>query len=100
MLWPCAAGGTLRSVTEAKAGIIRPGRPVVVAHQAENEVLHLIHHVATALGCPRYHEQAEIRHLGFSHHGGRLRESVGIFVTNGEQENEQGGARFRGGQRV
>lgn len=69
---------------------MRPGRPVVIASQTEDVALQVLHEAAFAQGCPRLHEQAELHHHNFSHVGGRLLESIGMYITNGEQEFEEG----------
>lgn len=84
------AGGTLQSVAAAKAGIMRACRPVVIGSQTEDDALQVLHEAAFLQGCPRFHEQAELHHRSYSQAGGRLRESIGIYVTNGEQEFEEG----------
>lgn len=62
----------------------------MIASQTEEDALQVLHEAAFAQGCPRLHEQAELHHHSFSHVGGHLRESIGMYITNGEQEFEEG----------
>lgn len=45
-------GGSLRSIAEAKAGIMKPSRPVVIAHQPHAEAREVLQWHAKQLNCP------------------------------------------------
>ncbi len=47
-----ALGGTLTEIAAAKAGIMKPGRPVVIARQPEQAAAHALQQAAEAAGCP------------------------------------------------
>jgi folylpolyglutamate synthase/dihydropteroate synthase len=47
-----ALGGSLASIAAAKAGIMKEGRPVVIAAQRNNEQLEVLLRVAGEKGCP------------------------------------------------
>ena len=46
------AGGSLQSIAEAKAGIMKPQRPVVIANQPFPEALEVLQWHAKQLNCP------------------------------------------------
>lgn len=47
-----ALGGSLRSIAQAKAGILRPGRPLVLAAQRHAEAAEVVLAAAEAGRCP------------------------------------------------
>lgn len=49
-----ALGGSLRSIATAKAGILKPGAPLVLAAQPEGEARAVLVQAAEQLGCPVY----------------------------------------------
>lgn len=64
-----AAGGSLRSIAEAKAGIMKPNRPVVIARQPLAEALEVLQWHAKQLNCPvlRPREVIWMQCMGFEH---------------------------------
>ncbi|KAG1674819.1 hypothetical protein FOA52_015206 [Chlamydomonas sp. UWO 241] len=66
-----ALGGSLRSIAAAKAGIMKAGRPVVLALQPHAEVEEILLQHAAALGCPvvRADEAVSVSHEGFELEG-------------------------------
>lgn len=47
-----ALGGNIQSIAAAKAGIMKPGRPVVVGRQQHPEALKVLEDTAQRLACP------------------------------------------------
>ena len=85
-------GGTLELIARAKAGIMKPGVPAVIGRQPEPRALEVLHSAAAERGCERYHDQAIVRHRNFRLEPttGLLRETVGMFLMNGECDSERG----------
>ena len=55
----------------------------------------VLHAAAAELGCERFHSQAIVRHRGYRlQTGGLLRETVGMFLMNGECDSERGERRY------
>lgn len=61
---PDRAGGSLETIARAKAGIMKRGRPVVVAPQPHPEVLQVLHDCAQALTCPLVGTEGHVRSCG------------------------------------
>ncbi|GFR41137.1 hypothetical protein Agub_g1786, partial [Astrephomene gubernaculifera] len=61
-----ALGGSLRSIAAAKAGILRPGRPLVLAPQPHAEAAEVVLAAAEAAGCPvvRAEQAVSVRSRG------------------------------------
>ncbi len=57
-----ALGGSLRSIAQAKAGILRPGRPLVLAAQRHAEAAEVVLAAAAAGGCPVVRADQAVRH--------------------------------------
>lgn len=79
-----ALGGTLQSIAQAKAGIIKPGCPVVMGHQIHSIAQEIICRRASELSCRLYKEQACLwpGPLTVGAHGAS--QTCRVFVLNGE----------------
>jgi len=71
-----ALGGTIESIAAAKAGIMKHGRPVVVAHQSHTRAVETLQQAATSLACHLIHAQQQV--------GG-----WGVKVLHGSPANER-----------
>lgn len=56
-------GGSIESIAEAKAGIMRPNRPVVIAKQPYPKALQVLEQHAKQLNCQIIHPQNSIELL-------------------------------------
>lgn len=55
---PClSTGGSIESIAEAKAGIMKPNRPVVIAKQPYPDALQVLEQHARQLNCQIIHPQ-------------------------------------------
>ena len=72
------AGGSLQSIAEAKAGIMKRNKPVVLAHQPEVEARKVLEQKANELHCPIYNAEATIKlhPKGLHTEGDQLRQTV------------------------
>lgn len=80
-----AAGGTLESIAAAKAGIMKPGCPVVIAQQPEPQVLQVLLEHAHKLQCPVI-TAADVVHI--SDKGMQLEGSSAVQHASLEWETE------------
>ncbi|KAK9866749.1 hypothetical protein WJX84_003192 [Apatococcus fuscideae] len=73
-----ALGGSLESIAEAKAGIMKRHKPVVLAHQPEAEARKVLERKANELHCPVYNAESTIKlHLkGLQTSNDQLRQNV------------------------
>ena len=58
-----ALGGTIEAIAAAKAGIMKRGRPVVVAHQGHARALDTLQQAAGPLNCRLIHAQSQVSAL-------------------------------------
>lgn len=74
------AGGSLETIAEAKAGIMKPHKPVVIAHQPEAVAQQVLEQKANELHCPVYNAEATIRlhPKGLHTAGDQLRQMVSV----------------------
>eukprot|EP00798_Chlamydomonas_sp_ICE-L_P017754 gene17753-24115_t len=63
-----ALGGSLESIATAKAGIMKQGRPVIIAEQKHSLVLDILLKQAAKMGCPvlQAGRQVVVKHEGYS----------------------------------
>lgn len=73
-----SAGGSIESIAEAKAGIMKARRPVVIAKQPYPEALRVLEHQAKQLECPvlRPHDLIQLTVKGTVQEEGRLVQMV------------------------
>ena len=55
-----ALGGSLASIATAKAGILKPGRPAVLARQQYEEARRVVANVAEGIGCQLVHADEQV----------------------------------------
>ena len=75
---------------------MRRGVPAVIGRQPEPLAEEILHAAAAERGCERFNDQAIIRHRSFrlDIELGLLRETVGMFLMNGECDSERGARDF------
>ncbi|KAF5837251.1 Mur ligase [Dunaliella salina] len=63
-----ALGGTIESIAAAKAGIMKAGRPVVVAQQGHGRATETLQHAAHGLGCRLINaqDQVQVSSMGYT----------------------------------
>lgn len=74
------AGGSLETIAEAKAGIMKRNKPVVLAHQPEAVAQEVLEQKANELHCPVYNAEATIKlhPKGLHTAGDQLRQMVSV----------------------
>jgi folylpolyglutamate synthase/dihydrofolate synthase len=78
-----ALGGSITSIAEAKAGIIKPGRPVVVGRQSHDEAVKVIEDRAMSMSCE----------IIFATQGNIKVEATGIIDLDGVSRDTDGRVR-------
>ncbi|KAK9856133.1 hypothetical protein WJX84_011820 [Apatococcus fuscideae] len=75
-----ALGGSLEAIAEAKAGIMKRKKPVVLAHQPEAAAREVLERKAAELSCPVYNVDSTIKlhPKGLHTSGDQLRQSVAV----------------------
>ena len=75
-----AAGGSIEAIAEAKAGIMKPKKTVVLGHQPEPAAREVLEQKAAKLHCPVYNAESTVRlhNKGLHTAGDQLRQMVSV----------------------
>eukprot|EP00208_Stichococcus_sp_RCC1054_P008022 CAMPEP_0206150448 /NCGR_PEP_ID=MMETSP1473-20131121/38307_1 /ASSEMBLY_ACC=CAM_ASM_001109 /TAXON_ID=1461547 /ORGANISM="Stichococcus sp, Strain RCC1054" /LENGTH=505 /DNA_ID=CAMNT_0053547951 /DNA_START=112 /DNA_END=1630 /DNA_ORIENTATION=+ len=83
-----ALGGSLSSIAEAKAGIIKEGCPVVLGRQPHVRVKEILCRRAAQLNCTVYEEQASVWALPMQVGSSTVTQRIELFLLNGEMRDK------------
>ena len=81
-VWP--SGGSLEAIAAAKAGIMKHGRPVVLARQSDDGVSEVLRRQAGLLGCPVIDapQRVQLRSHGMHMEHDSVRESCSVTAQS------------------